>query len=133
MNSIDDWFLWVPYVDMSLRSAAHTDADIRLARAWQVGIAADGLLRFGRHLTEQLLPRGERVVGIVRKPTTVEDLAKAHPDGFCAEVLDVRDTAALRAVIDRTVADFGRIDVAISTTFGPNALVGFQVWCDEIP
>jgi transglutaminase-like putative cysteine protease len=23
-------------------------------------------------------------------------------------------------------------DVAISTTFGPNALVGFQVWCDEI-
>ena len=53
-------------------------------------------------------------MGKVRKPTTVEDLTKAHPDGFRAEVLDVRDTAALRAVIDRTVADFGRIDVAIS-------------------
>ena len=50
----------------------------------------------------------------MRKPDTVKDLAKAHPDGFRAEVLDVRDTAALRDVVDRTVADFGRIDVAIS-------------------
>jgi len=35
---------------------------------------------------------------------------------------------------DRACADGKRrdaIDVAISTTFGPNALVGFQVWCDE--
>ena len=81
-------------------------------RVWLITGVSSG---FGRHLTEQLLARGERVVGTVRKPTTVEDLAKAHPDGFRAEVLDVRDTAALRAVIDRTVADFGRIDVAIST------------------
>ena len=80
-------------------------------RVWLITGVSSG---FGRHLTEQLLARGERVVGTVRKPTTVEDLAKAHPDGFRAEVLDVRDTAALRAVIDRTVADFGRIDVAIS-------------------
>ena len=80
-------------------------------RVWLITGVSSG---FGRHLTEQLLARGERVVGTVRKPTTVEDLAKAHPDGFRAEVLDVRDTAALRAVIDRTVAEFGRIDVAIS-------------------
>jgi hypothetical protein len=45
MNSVRDWFFWVPYVDMSLRSATRTDADVQLARAWQVGIAADGLLR----------------------------------------------------------------------------------------
>ena len=70
-------------------------------RVWLITGVSSG---FGRHLTEQLLARGERVVGTVRKPTTVEDLAKAHPDGFRAEVLDVRDTAALRAVIDRTVA-----------------------------
>jgi transglutaminase-like putative cysteine protease len=36
--------------------------------------------------------------------------------------------------IGRVLMARGRdaIDVAISTTFGPNALVGFQVWCDEV-
>ena len=69
---------------------------------------------FGRHLTEQLLDRGERVVGTVRKPDTVADLASAHPDTFRSEQLDVRDTAALRAVVDRTVTDFERIDVLVN-------------------
>jgi len=45
MNGVRDWFFWIPYIEMSLRSNAASDADIRLARAWQVGIAADGLLR----------------------------------------------------------------------------------------
>ena len=80
-------------------------------RVWLITGVSSG---FGRHLSEQLLARGDRVVGTVRKPDTVKDLAEAHPDGFRAEVLDVRDTAALRDVVDRTVADFGRIDVAIS-------------------
>jgi transglutaminase-like putative cysteine protease len=36
--------------------------------------------------------------------------------------------------IGRVLMARGRdaIDVAISTTFGPNSLVSFQVWCDEI-
>jgi transglutaminase-like putative cysteine protease len=36
--------------------------------------------------------------------------------------------------IGRVLMARGRdaIDVAISTTFGPNVLAGFQVWCDEI-
>jgi transglutaminase-like putative cysteine protease len=36
--------------------------------------------------------------------------------------------------IGRVLMARGRdaIDVAISTTFGPNVLVGFQVWCDEL-
>jgi hypothetical protein len=45
MNGVNDWFFWLPYIEMSLRSAGRTDADLRLGRAWQVGIAADGLLR----------------------------------------------------------------------------------------
>ena len=80
-------------------------------RVWLITGVSSG---FGRHLTEQLLERGERVVGTVRKPESVEDITEDHPDAFRAEVLDVRDTAALRDVVDRTVADFGRIDVAIS-------------------
>ena len=69
---------------------------------------------FGRHLAEQLLDRGDRVVGTVRRTDAVADLAGAHPDLLRVELLDVRDTAALRAVVERTVADFGRIDVVIS-------------------
>lgn len=45
MNSQLDWFFWVPYIEMSLRVADTGDADLRLGRAWQVGIAADGLIR----------------------------------------------------------------------------------------
>src|SRR4029079_8920560 len=42
------------------------------------------------------------------------DLADKYRDQLRVEVLDVRDTAALRGVVDRTVADLGRIDVVIS-------------------
>src|SRR6185295_17658282 len=36
------------------------------------------------------------------------------PDLLRVEVLDVRDTAALRGIVERTVADLGRVDVVIS-------------------
>jgi NAD(P)-dependent dehydrogenase (short-subunit alcohol dehydrogenase family) len=80
-------------------------------RVWLITGVSSG---FGRHLTEQLLERGDRVVGTVRKPEAVADLAGRFPELFRAELLDVRDTPALRAVVDRTVADLGRIDVAVN-------------------
>jgi NAD(P)-dependent dehydrogenase (short-subunit alcohol dehydrogenase family) len=80
-------------------------------RVWLITGVSSG---FGRHLTEQLLARGERVVGTVRTSESVSDVSDAHPEAFRAEVLDVRDTAALRGVVARTVEDFGGIDVAIS-------------------
>lgn len=45
MNGIPDWFNWLPYMDGSLRAPDRSDADLALARAWNVGIVADGLLR----------------------------------------------------------------------------------------
>ncbi|WAM12276.1 SDR family oxidoreductase [Rhodococcus sp. JS3073] len=80
-------------------------------RTWLITGVSSG---FGRHLTEQLLERGDRVVGTIRRPESVDDLTSRHPDLFRAEVLDVRDTPALRAAVTRIVADFGRIDVAVS-------------------
>ncbi|MFC9760343.1 SDR family oxidoreductase [Rhodococcus jostii] len=80
-------------------------------RIWLITGVSSG---FGRHLTEQLLARGDRVVGTVRRPESVDELTSRHPDLFRAEVLDVRDTQAVRAAVTRTVADFGRIDVAVS-------------------
>jgi NAD(P)-dependent dehydrogenase (short-subunit alcohol dehydrogenase family) len=54
------------------------------------------------------------VVGTVRRPDAVADLATRHPDLLRVEVLDVRDAAALREVVDRAVRELGRIDVAVS-------------------
>ena len=80
-------------------------------RIWLITGISSG---FGRHLAEQLLDRGDRVVGTVRKPDSVAELTDKHSDLLRVEVLDVRDTAALRGVVECTVADLGGIDVAIS-------------------
>ena len=80
-------------------------------RTWLITGVSSG---FGRHLTEQLLARGDRVVGTVRKTDAVADLVTSYPDLFRAEILDVTDTAAIRNVVDRTFADFGRVDVVVS-------------------
>jgi NAD(P)-dependent dehydrogenase (short-subunit alcohol dehydrogenase family) len=81
------------------------------SRTWLITGVSSG---FGRELTQQLLERGDRVVGTVRRPDAVADLADRHPDTFRAELLDVRDTAAVRVVVDRAFAELGRIDVVVS-------------------
>jgi len=80
-------------------------------RIWMITGISSG---FGRHLAEQLLDRGDTVVGTVRKPESTADLAARYPDTFHGEVLDIRDTPAVRAAVDGAVARFGRIDVAVS-------------------
>jgi NAD(P)-dependent dehydrogenase (short-subunit alcohol dehydrogenase family) len=80
-------------------------------RTWLITGVSSG---FGRHLTDQLLERGDRVVGTVRSTGKVADLLERYPDAFRAEVLDVTETAALRAVVDRAFAQLGRIDVVVS-------------------
>ncbi len=80
-------------------------------RTWFITGVSSG---FGRELTRQLLERGERVSGTVRDTGTVADLREHYPETFRAEVLDVTDTAAIHEVVDRSFAQFGRIDVIIS-------------------
>jgi NAD(P)-dependent dehydrogenase (short-subunit alcohol dehydrogenase family) len=69
---------------------------------------------FGRHLTEQLLSRGDRVAGTVRTSGAVSDLQAQYGDQLWVAHLDVTDTAEIRAVVDQAFADLGRIDVVIS-------------------
>ena len=80
-------------------------------RTWFITGVSSG---FGRQLTDQLLARGDRVVGTVRDTGKVADLRERHPETFHVEVLDVTDTAAIRDVVERSFAQFGRIDVIIS-------------------
>jgi NAD(P)-dependent dehydrogenase (short-subunit alcohol dehydrogenase family) len=67
-----------------------------------------------RSVNEQLLARGDRVVGAVRETGKVTNLVERYPDTFHVETLDLRDTAAIRPLVDRAFQQRGRIDVMIS-------------------
>jgi uncharacterized protein YbjT (DUF2867 family) len=78
------------------------------SRTWLITGVSSG---FGRELTTQLLDRGDTVVGTVRRPDGVADLAEKHPDTLHVELLDVTDPGAVRALVDRAYDKLGRIDV----------------------
>jgi NAD(P)-dependent dehydrogenase (short-subunit alcohol dehydrogenase family) len=80
-------------------------------RTWLITGANSG---FGRHLTEQLLSRGDRVAGTFRAAGSMDDLSSRRPSTFRAYHLDVTDPAEITAVVDRAFADLGRIDVVVS-------------------
>jgi NAD(P)-dependent dehydrogenase (short-subunit alcohol dehydrogenase family) len=80
-------------------------------RTWFITGVSSG---FGRELAERSLAGGDRVVGTVRDTSKVHDLAERYPDTFHTELLDLRDTAAIRQSIDRWFRQLGRIDVIIS-------------------
>lgn len=79
-------------------------------RTWFITGVSSG---FGRQLAEQLLARGERVIGTIRAVNKVSALIDRYPKTFLAETLDVADAAAVREVVDRAFAG-GRVEVAIS-------------------
>ncbi len=80
-------------------------------RTWLITGISSG---FGRHLTEQLLDRGDRVAGTVRTPGPVDDLAAVHGDRLWLAELDVTDLPEVRRVVDRAFAALGRIDVVVN-------------------
>ena len=80
-------------------------------RTWFITGVSSG---FGRELAEQLLERGDRVVGTVRDTGRVADLVERYPETYRAEVLDVTDKSAIREVLERSFAGLGRIDVIVS-------------------
>lgn len=80
-------------------------------RTWLITGISSG---FGRHMTEQLLARGERVAGTVRTLSSVDDLQARYGDQLWLARLDVTDTPAIRGVVDAAVAALGRIDVVVN-------------------
>ena len=81
------------------------------SRTWLITGANSG---FGRYLSEQLLSRGDRVVGTFRALGSLDDLSDRWPDAFRAAHLDVTDPAEITAVVDEAWAALGRIDVLVS-------------------
>jgi NAD(P)-dependent dehydrogenase (short-subunit alcohol dehydrogenase family) len=69
---------------------------------------------FGRHLTGQLLERGDRVAGTIRKEGSVDDLKATHGDRLWTAHLDVTDVAEIKTVVSRAFAELGRVDVIVN-------------------
>ena len=69
---------------------------------------------FGRCMTEQLLARGDRVAGTIRKPGSMDDLKATCGDLLSLHELDVTDGPAIKRVVDDAFDKLGRIDVIVS-------------------
>ncbi|MEU6322203.1 SDR family oxidoreductase [Streptomyces sp. NPDC047009] len=78
---------------------------------WLVTGASSGI---GRKVAEQLLKRGDKVAAVARRRDRLNDLAEQYGDQIWTAQLDVTDTEALRAVIDRVFAELGQVDVVFS-------------------
>lgn len=82
-----------------------------MSKTWLITGASSGL---GRLMTERLLARGDRVVGTVRREGSLDDLHAQHGDQLFVAILDLADTASIRAVVDAAFQRMGRIDVVMN-------------------
>ncbi len=100
--------------------------DIPVAsRTWLITGVSSG---FGRHLTEQVVERGDRMVGTVRDTGKVGDLLQRHPETFRADgARCVRHSCGPRGG-RRSFARLRRIDVIVS-----NAGYGLFGAAEELP
>jgi len=80
-------------------------------RTWLITGVNSG---FGRLMTEQLLARGDRVAGTVRKPGTMNDLKEKYGELLWLAHLDLIDTPEIHKVVSKAFADLGKIDVTVN-------------------
>jgi NADP-dependent 3-hydroxy acid dehydrogenase YdfG len=69
---------------------------------------------FGRHLTELLLERGDRVAATCRKIEALADLQSRYGDRLWKAALDVTDAPKVKSVVIRAFAELGSIDVVVN-------------------
>ncbi|MDT9605519.1 SDR family oxidoreductase [Lactobacillus johnsonii] len=83
-----------------------------MSRVWLITGISSG---FGKAITEQLLEKGETVVGTVRtKKDDIKALEEKYPDNLDVEHLDVTNTQEIREVVNKTIQRYGKIDVLVN-------------------
>ena len=81
------------------------------ARTWFVTGAGRGI---GLAVVEAALAAGDRVVGTVRRPGTLDGLVEQDSGRIHEVVVDVRDRAGVTEAVDEAAALLGRIDVVVN-------------------
>jgi NAD(P)-dependent dehydrogenase (short-subunit alcohol dehydrogenase family) len=69
---------------------------------------------FGRLMTEQLLARGDRVAGTVRKMDAMDDLKEKYGELLWLAHLDMTNTSEIEQVVSKAFVDLGKIDVIVN-------------------
>jgi NAD(P)-dependent dehydrogenase (short-subunit alcohol dehydrogenase family) len=80
-------------------------------KTWLITGASRGL---GRAWAQAALERGDRVAATARDPSTLDDLAAAHPAALLPLTLDVTDRDAVFAAVAAAHERFGRLDVIVN-------------------
>lgn len=81
-----------------------------MSKTWFITGASSGL---GLEMTEQLLARGDKVVGTARRLEALGDLKQQFEDRFTLAALDLTDLTSIRAAVDDAFGRLGRIDVVV--------------------
>lgn len=83
-----------------------------MSKVWLITGISSG---FGKALTEQLLAKGETVVGTVRtKKDDIKALEEQYPDTLDVQHLDVTNIGEIRSVVNNTIEKHNKIDVLIN-------------------
>ncbi|MEZ4334328.1 MAG: oxidoreductase [Myxococcota bacterium] len=92
-------------------------------KVWLITGCSSGM---GKAFAIAALRAGYRVVATARDPGTLEDVVATRPDRALALALDVTDKAQIGRVVERTLAEYGRIDVLVN-----NAAYGYLAAIEE--
>ncbi|MGE4261062.1 SDR family oxidoreductase [Shewanella sp.] len=80
-------------------------------QTWMISGVSSGL---GRILSEKLLTRGDKVIGITRDLKKTLEFTERYPKQFHPIQVDLRDTAAVSKAVDDAFHFAGRIDRIVS-------------------
>lgn len=98
----------------------------------KVALVAGGSSGLGLAVARELAAEGARVSIGARGAERLEQALHDLPgDGHIAQPLDVRDTAAVHAWVDRTVAELGGLHIVLANAGGPPAGSATQFDLDD--
>ncbi len=92
-------------------------------KVWLITGCSTGM---GREFAAEALRAGDRVVATARDPKTLESIVAGHAGRALALALDVTNRQQIAEVVERTLAEFGRIDVLVN-----NAAYGYLAAIEE--
>lgn len=88
-----------------------TEINSTRPRVWFITGTSSGV---GYATTKAALEHGDLVAATARNTRAIDELTTAFPGRVLAIELDVRDEQPARMAVDRTIAEFGRIDVVFN-------------------